>query len=99
MGTKAPHLSVVIPVYNEAALVSSAAEELVAGLSERGLDYEVIFAENGSRDSTPQILQAMSEKNPRLRWFHSETPNYGAALKRGILEARGELVVCDEIDL
>lgn len=94
-----PHLSIVIPVYNEASIVASAAAELVAGLEARGWDYEVIFAENGSRDSTPQILDALCEKNPRLRWFHCETPNYGAALKRGILKARGELVVCDEIDL
>ncbi|MGQ0504608.1 MAG: glycosyltransferase family 2 protein, partial [Myxococcaceae bacterium] len=57
------------------------------------------FAENGSRDSTPQILQALSDRNPRIKWFHSDTPNYGSALKRGIFEARGELVVCDEIDL
>ncbi|MHB8874757.1 MAG: glycosyltransferase family 2 protein, partial [Myxococcaceae bacterium] len=63
------------------------------------LDYEIIFAENGSRDSTPEILEGLCAKNPRLRWLHSETPNYGSALKRGILEARGELVVCDEIDL
>src|SRR5207302_6995243 len=94
-----PRLSIVIPVYNESSIVQTAAAELIAGLDARKWDYEIIFAENGSKDSTPQILQAMSEQNPRLRWFHSETPNYGVALKRGILEARGEYVVCDEIDL
>lgn len=94
-----PHVSVVIPVYNEASIVESAGTELAAGLSARGIDFEIIFAENGSKDSTPQILQAMSEKNPRMRWFHSETPNYGAALKRGLQEAKGDLVFCDEIDL
>ncbi|MFZ5470791.1 MAG: glycosyltransferase family 2 protein [Myxococcota bacterium] len=95
----APELSIVIPVYNEASIVASAAEELVQGLQARGLDYEVVFAENGSTDSTPQILEGLCAKNPRLRWFHSQTPNYGSALKRGILEARGTWVVCDEIDL
>ncbi len=99
MSDPAPFLSVVIPVYNEASIVASAAAELGAGLDARGIDYEILFAENGSRDSTPQILTALTESNPRLRWFHSDTPNYGAALKQGILEARGELVVCDEIDL
>jgi glycosyltransferase involved in cell wall biosynthesis len=94
-----PLLSIVIPVYNEAAIIASAAGDLVAGLEERKLDYEVIFAENGSKDATPQLLEGLCAKNPRLHWFHSETPNYGSALKRGILEARGELVVCDEIDL
>src|SRR5688572_10334825 len=94
-----PELSIVIPVYNEASIVAQAAEELCAALDARKLDYEVIFAENGSRDSTPQILQGLAERNPRLRWFHSERPNYGAALKAGIEKTQGELVICDEIDL
>src|SRR5687768_15947780 len=93
------HLSVVIPVYNEESIVEAAAKELTAGLDARGLDYEVIFAENGSRDQTPKILERMCSDNPRLKWFHSETPNYGSALKQGIQMAKGELVVCDEIDL
>ncbi|MCY1033179.1 glycosyltransferase family 2 protein [Corallococcus sp. BB11-1] len=93
------HLSVVIPVYNEESIIAQAAEELRQGLDARGLDYEIIFAENGSRDSTPALLEELCAKNPRLRWFHSETPNYGVALKAGILKARGTYVVCDEIDL
>ncbi|MBL9037223.1 MAG: glycosyltransferase family 2 protein [Archangium sp.] len=99
MASSARQLSVVIPVYNEAAIIEQAAHELRAGLDERGWDYEIIFAENGSRDDTPNILERLCAAHPRLRWFHSETPNYGSALKRGILEARGDLVVCDEIDL
>ncbi|GHG93608.1 glycosyltransferase family 2 protein [Comamonas sp. JC664] len=95
----APHLTVVIPVYNEESIIASAAEELRQGLDARGLDYEIIFAENGSRDATPAILEDLCAKNPRLRWFHSETPNYGVALKAGILKARGTYVICDEIDL
>lgn len=99
MESSAPQLSVVIPVYNEAAIIEQAASELTAGLDQRGWNYEVIFAENGSRDATPQLLEAMCARNPRLRWFHSETPNYGAALKEGLRRAKGDVVVCDEIDL
>jgi glycosyltransferase involved in cell wall biosynthesis len=95
----APYLSIVIPVYNEASIVASAAAELSQGLDARGWDYEIIFAENGSRDATPQILEELCAKNPRLRWFHSERPNYGVALKAGIEKARGTYVFCDEIDL
>lgn len=92
-------LSVVIPVYNEEAIVQAAADELQQGLNALGIDYEIIFAENGSKDATPRILEQMSQRDPRVRWLHSQTPNYGAALKQGILEARGEFVLCDEIDL
>jgi glycosyltransferase involved in cell wall biosynthesis len=95
----APRLSIVIPVYNEASIVAEASTELCRGLDARGWDYELVLAENGSRDGTPDILERLAQDNPRIRWFHSDRPNYGVALKRGLLEARGELVVCDEIDL
>lgn len=97
--TASPQVSIVIPVYNEESIVEQAAKELVAGLDTRGWDYEIIFAENGSRDRTQEILEAMTKANPRLKWFHSDRPNYGVALKAGIEMARGEVVVCDEIDL
>ncbi len=95
----APFLSIVIPVYNEASILPSAAAELTQGLDARGWDYEVIFAENGSRDATRDILEALCARHPRLSWFHSERPNYGVALKAGIQRARGTYVFCDEIDL
>jgi glycosyltransferase involved in cell wall biosynthesis len=94
-----PALSIVIPVYNEAKIVRAACDELCARLDELGWDYEIIFAENGSRDETLAILEALSRDRPRVRYLHESEPNYGRALKRGILEARGRQVVCDEIDL
>ena len=99
MPSASPQLSIVIPVYNEESIVEQAARELTQGLDQRGWDYEIIFAENGSRDRTQEILERMTKANPRLRWFHSERPNYGVALKLGIQMAKGQIVVCDEIDL
>jgi glycosyltransferase involved in cell wall biosynthesis len=97
--TAAPHVSIVIPVYNEETIVESAARELVAGLDARGISFELILAENGSKDRTQEVLESLTQSDPRITWFHSDRPNYGTALKAGILKARGELVVCDEIDL
>lgn len=94
-----PELSVVIPVFDEEGIVREACEELMARLDERGWDYELLLSENGSKDRTLEILRALSAERPRLRFLHSDRPNYGLALKRGILEARGHHVVCDEIDL
>ena len=94
-----PHLSVVIPIYNEASILASAVGELSAALDARGLSWEMVLAENGSRDETPDILQRLSAADGRVRFLHVDRPNYGAALKAGILAARGNLVVCDEIDL
>jgi glycosyltransferase involved in cell wall biosynthesis len=95
----APHLSIVIPVYNEEVIVRRACEELMARLDERGWDYEVLVTENGSRDRTVEILRALAAEKPRLRFIHSDEPNYGLALRRGILDAHGEYVLADEIDL
>lgn len=99
MPTSAPHVSIVIPVYNEAEILPSAATEMTAALDGLGWDYEILFAENGSRDETPELLERLCAGHPRLRWFHSDRPNYGVALKRGIERSRGTFVICDEIDL
>ena len=92
-------ISIVIPVYNEARIVQDAAAELCRKLDDLRWEYELILAENGSRDGTLQLLEELPAALPRVRWLHEEKPNYGRALKRGILEARGEVVICDEIDL
>jgi glycosyltransferase involved in cell wall biosynthesis len=89
----------VIPVYNEEKLAPSAAAELCASLDRLGWDYELLLCENGSRDSTARLVDELAQKNPRIRALHETEPNYGRALKHGILEARGTYVLCDEIDL
>jgi glycosyltransferase involved in cell wall biosynthesis len=99
MSETAPEISIVIPVYNEASIVLGATEELVGALDAEGLDYELILAENGSRDSTPEIVDGLAARLPRVRALHTGEPNYGRALKEGILAAHGTYVLCDEIDL
>jgi glycosyltransferase involved in cell wall biosynthesis len=90
-------ISIVIPVYNEARIVGEAASDLCRRLDALGWDYELILAENGSQDGTLEAIRALNL--PRVRSLHEDEPNYGRALKRGILEARGDRVICDEIDL
>ena len=92
-------ISIVIPVYNEASTVREAAAELCRKLDALRWEYELILSENGSRDGTLQILEALPAQLPRTRWLHEDDANYGRALKIGILQARGEVVICDEIDL
>lgn len=95
----APHLSVVIPVYNEEGILHEAVEALCADLAHTGWSYELILAENGSTDHTLELGQHLSAELPGVAIFSVNEPNYGRALREGILRARGRFVVCDEIDL
>jgi glycosyltransferase involved in cell wall biosynthesis len=95
----APHLSIVIPVYNEEGILHAAVVDLVSRLSELHWSYEILLAENGSRDRTMAIAEELARKFPEVKVHSLGTPNYGKALRQGILRARGTFVMCDEIDL
>jgi glycosyltransferase involved in cell wall biosynthesis len=95
----APRISIVIPVYNEEAILHSAVVDLRERFAPLGHAYEIILAENGSKDATVEIAEQLCAKYPEVRVLSVGEPNYGKALKRGILEAHGEIVLCDEIDL
>ncbi len=94
-----PRVSIVIPIYNEEGILQSSIAGLFEELEGIGWDFEIILSENGSRDGTVALAHRLMERHPELRLIHSEEPDYGKALRRGILEARGEVVICDEIDL
>ncbi|TXD32744.1 glycosyltransferase [Lujinxingia vulgaris] len=96
-------LSIVIPIYNEELILESSVEELTANIAAdprlNSRSYELILSENGSSDNTVALAKSLQERYPQLRILHSDEPNYGLAMRRGIMEAHGEIVLCDEIDL
>jgi len=94
-----PRISIVIPVYNEEGILHAAVVDLRERLAPFAWNYEIILAENGSRDRTVAIAEDLSVKYPEVRLISAGEPNYGKAMKKGILESRGEFVICDEIDL
>lgn len=98
-----PDVSVVIPIYNEEGILSASVADLTEKLSLseklKGLNFEIILAENGSSDRTIPVARELMQRHPQLRMIHADRPDYGYALRQGILSARGTYVVCDEIDL
>ena len=99
-----PQISIVIPIYNEQAILHAAVVDLRERLKPLGWSYEIILAENGSKDRTVAIGHELAGKygdptDGQVKIISMGEPNYGKALKQGILLARGELVICDEIDL
>ena len=92
-------LSFVIPIYNEEAILHAAVVDLRERLAPQRLRYEIILAENGSTDRTADVARELCVRYPELRLVQSRTPNYGRALRQGIVQARGQLIICEEIDL
>jgi glycosyltransferase involved in cell wall biosynthesis len=99
--SKSPTASIVIPVYNEEALLQTAINDLMVNVAEilPDLTFEVIITENGSTDATLEHAYLLEQRYENVRVLHSPEPNYGRALRRGMLEAKGTFVLCDEIDI
>jgi glycosyltransferase AglD len=95
---RVPRYSIVIPIHNEAECLAAEVAELVDEMEARGIDYELLLAENGSSDDTPAIADALAAANPRIRALRVPVPDYGAAMKAGMLAGRGDLIVNFDID-
>jgi glycosyltransferase involved in cell wall biosynthesis len=94
-----PRVSIVIPIYNEEGILHSAVIDLIDRLKDFVWPYELLLAENGSKDRTVEIAQQLAERFPQVQIHSLGEPNYGKAMREGIFRARGEFVLCDEIDL
>jgi glycosyltransferase involved in cell wall biosynthesis len=70
--------------------------QVFAYLKEQSYTYEVLVIENGSTDRTLELAQEYAAKHPALRALHEDRPGKGNAVRRGMLEARGEYrFICD----
>ncbi|MEM1444609.1 MAG: glycosyltransferase family 2 protein [Planctomycetota bacterium] len=93
-------LSIVIPVYNEAETVRTLVGRVIS--VEYGLPFEVILVDDASTDGTADVLHALPEEFSgfTLRLFnHESNRGKGAAVRTGLAEAKGELVVVQDADL
>lgn len=93
-------ISVVIPAFNEADLVTRCLRETVVALEELGCRYEVILVDDGSDDETLEIARATADAMARVRVIgHEVNLGKGSALMRGALAALGDLVLFVDADL
>ncbi len=86
-----PVLSIVIPAYNVAAYVAQAVE---SALAQSFADIEVIVVDDGSTDTTPDVLAhlAAARNDPRLRIIRQDNAGLSGARNSGIAAARGEFI-------
>ncbi len=96
----APSISVVIPLYNEAASIPELYRRTVASLDEAGHAFELIFVDDGSTDSTFAELDCIHAADGRVRAVRFKR-NFGqhAAMHAGLVRARGEILVTMDGDL
>jgi glycosyltransferase involved in cell wall biosynthesis len=95
-----PDISVVAPVYNEEIVLPAFLVRARAALDVTGLSWEIIFADDGSKDATAEVIRAYHGQDPRIGLV-SLSRNFGKeiALTAGIDHARGRAVVVIDADL
>jgi glycosyltransferase involved in cell wall biosynthesis len=93
-----PFLTVLIPVYNEEVILVRSVTALIKALEPLKLDYELLICENGSTDNTAALARALMAEHPMIRLESLPEASYGRALRHGIAEARGYLIVVFNID-
>jgi dolichol-phosphate mannosyltransferase len=97
---KEVELSIVVPVYNEELIIDELKRRLIAAAESVTPDYEIIFVNDGSRDSSLQQLKTICKQHDRL-FYISFSRNFGhqIAISAGMDFARGNAIVTIDGDL
>ncbi len=95
-----PTVSVVVPVYHNAASLPHLLTRLQRVAEQQCEAFEFVFVDDGSRDQSFEVLQSLAEQDPRVRAIKL-TRNFGAnaASSAGVSQARGDAVVAISADL
>lgn len=97
---KTTFISVIIPCYNEEALIGGTLRRVYDYLASRGYSYEVLAVDDGSSDSTSGIIKDFASKNPGARLIENPgNRGKGYSVRKGFLEAKGEYVCFTDADL
>ncbi len=98
--TDAVYISVVLPVFNEEGSLSLLNQQIVETLRARDWTFEIIYIDDGSSDSSPEVIRELSEHHPEVRGILFRR-NFGqsAATAAGIDHAMGRIIVLMDSDL
>lgn len=96
----APHLSIVIPAYNEESRIAPSLEKVAEYLSAQGYTYEAIVVDDGSLDGTAKVCQAFASARAWLKVLRRETNHgKGFAVREGVLNTSGDFILICDADL
>lgn len=93
-------ISVVLPLYNESAVLARLHSLVSASLETCGCRREIIFVNDGSKDGSDQVLDLLAANDPNVRVLHlSRNFGHQAAVQAGLSHARGDAVIVMDSDL
>lgn len=91
-------LTLIIPAYNEEKIIGKIINSIINFLSGKNFGWEIIVVDDGSQDKTSQVVKSF--KRPEVRLVRlAENQGKGAAIRAGILEAKGNFVIFSDADL
>ena len=95
-----PMLSIVIPVFNEEENLHTLHARITKTFTEQGLDYEIVFVDDGSADQSPDILRRLEAEDRRIVVVEFAR-NFGhqVAISAGLEHSRGRVVCIMDADL
>lgn len=99
MSSPAPALSVVVPAFNEEALLDDAIRRLRRALDALQIRAEIIIVNDGSRDRTSHIADRLAEELEGVVACHQENQGIGGAFRRGSSVATGDYIILWPADM
>ncbi len=92
-------ISLCVPMYNESSIIEQTARTLYGYMSENfGDDFEIIFADDGSRDGSADIVKNLDLPNVLVVGYE-KNQGKGCAVRHGVLASNGDIVIFTDADL
>ena len=94
-----PSLSVCMPAYNEEENIAGMVTDVLAVMQPRVADFEIVVANDGSKDRTGAVLEELAQQHPEVKPVHHEVnQGYGAAVYTALSSASKELIFFTDSD-
>ena len=95
-----PEVAIILPAYNEAKRLEKTVERITGEMNGMSIPYEIIIAEDGSKDGTDAIAARLAQQNPAIRHIHStERSGRGRALNQSFASTDAGIVIYCDVDL
>lgn len=95
---KVTKLSIIIPAFNEEKTITKLIQQVQASKLPQKITKEIIIVDDGSTDGTPDILKKLKRKNIKI-YYQKKNQGKGAAIRRGLKESTGSVVIIQDADL